>query len=84
MIRVILPIFQVEFWTEFARTGDPNGPKTRDIIQWDPVSNDENPMKIKCLNLSRELTFVEWPEIERMRFWDQLYEQRKRELSTKH
>lgn len=64
-------IRQVNLLTEFASTGDPNGEQTRELVQWEPVHADE---PLKCLNLSHNLTYVEMPELDRMRFWDSLYE----------
>lgn len=61
----------MNLWTEFARTGNPNGEQTRQLVQWDPVQPGE---PLRCLNLSQELTYVEMPELDRMHFWDSLYE----------
>lgn len=79
MLTFIL-CYKVEFWTEFARHGNPNSPKTRQLVQWDPVTNDANLITPKCLNLSKDVSFIEWPELDRMRFWDRLYEQYKENL----
>lgn len=70
----------VTLWTEFARCGDPNGDGTTARtapVEWEQLKPGQ---PIRCLNLSNELTFVEQPESERMRFWDSLYEQQKNEL----
>lgn len=62
-----------ESFTNFARTGNPNNEFIAPI-QWDPVvleGSDKN--KYKCLNISKEVSFIDWPELDRMQFWDHIY-----------
>lgn len=64
-----------ETFTTFARTGDPNN-DTIAPIQWKPVSlesNDKNVNKYKCLNISKEVSCIDWPELDRMQYWDHIY-----------
>lgn len=61
----------VSLWTEFARTGNPNGELTRPLVEWNAVQSN-GPME--CLNFSNDLVNIEMPELERMRFWDTLYQ----------
>lgn len=39
-------------------------------IQWDPVTSTES--CYKCLNISKELKVIDYPEWNRMEFWDSL------------
>lgn len=59
-------------WVSFATTGDPNCEETKSIVEWLPVENEEAPNH--CLNISDELTFIEFPDKVRMEVWDSLYE----------
>lgn len=67
-----------ETFTTFARTGDPNN-DTIAPAQWKPISLDANDTtnvhKYKCLNVSKEVSCIEWPELDRMQFWDRVYKQ---------
>lgn len=64
-----------EMFSAFARFGDPNN-KLIESVQWKPIDNaDKNEYNYKCLNVSNEVTYIEWPDLERMKFWDKLYEQ---------
>ncbi|XP_055320705.1 esterase B1-like [Sitodiplosis mosellana] len=64
-----------ETFTTFARTGDPNN-ETIAPIQWKPVSldaSDKNVNKYKCLNISTDVSYIDWPELDRMQYWDHIY-----------
>lgn len=63
----------MEFFTEFARTGNPNSMITRELVQWDPVSKDVNLLNLQCLNLSNELKVETYAELNRVHIWEQLY-----------
>lgn len=65
-----------ESFTAFARTGDPNNEFIDN--QWKPVAleiNDKNQNKYKCLNIAKEVSFIDWPELDRMQYWDHIYKQ---------
>lgn len=60
--------------TSFAKTNDPNN----DVIapvQWKPLAietlNDKP--QYKCLNIADDVSFIDLPEMERMHFWDEVY-----------
>uniref|UniRef100_A0A182M0X3 Carboxylic ester hydrolase n=1 Tax=Anopheles culicifacies TaxID=139723 RepID=A0A182M0X3_9DIPT len=60
----------VELFTNFAITGTPNGGIVGDI--WEPVGAQMDPYK--CLNINNGgLSFVDLPEMRRMKLWDSLY-----------
>lgn len=59
-----------ETFTTFARTGDPNN-ETISPVQWMPVSVDNN--KYKSLNIAKDVSYIDWPELDRMQFWDHIY-----------
>lgn len=63
-----------ESFTSFAKTGDPNNGVIAPI-QWQPVALDkkDNRNAYKCLNISKEVSFIESPEIGRMHYWDRLF-----------
>lgn len=66
-----------EIFTTFARVGNPNNQLTAPI-QWEPVTfgaSDASEHSYKCLNVSNELSYIDWPEFERMPFWDEIYQQ---------
>lgn len=66
-----------ETFTTFARTGDPNN-ETIAPAQWKPIPldvADRSVPKFKCLNVSTEVSYIDWPESDRMQFWDQVYKQ---------
>lgn len=62
-------------FTAFAKTGDPNN----DVIapvQWEPVTlkkHDKGTSTYKCLNMAKEITFIDSPELDRMQYWDNIY-----------
>lgn len=64
-----------EIFSTFASVGDPNN-KFIAPIHWQPVVNetaDQTSYKYKCLNVSNEVSYIEWPDLERMQFWDKVY-----------
>lgn len=62
-----------ESFTSFAKTGDPNNDVIAPI-QWKPVTLEkkDNRNVYKCLNIAKEVSFVDSPEIDRMHYWDKL------------
>jgi hypothetical protein len=40
---------------------------------WHPIDSANPPFK--CLNIARALTFEEFPGANRLRLWDEIYEQ---------
>lgn len=60
-------------FTEFARSGDPNN-DTIAPVQWKPVTLDDQKL-YKCLNMAKEVSFVDMPEHDRMLYWDSIYKQ---------
>lgn len=71
-----------ETFTKFALTGDPNN-ETLAPAQWKPVSmeaNDRSLNKYKCLNISKEVSYIDWPELDRMQFWDHVYKKLNRNV----
>ncbi|XP_032583800.1 uncharacterized protein LOC6572615 [Drosophila mojavensis] len=67
----------VALLTEFARNSNPNGPLTKSLVDWQPVTKEE---PIMCLNINEELKFIPQPERCKLRFYDQLYRHIKMEL----
>lgn len=66
-----------ETFTTFARTGDPNN-ETIGSVQWKPVAfetSDKIVPKYKCLNIAKEVNYMDWPELDRMQYWDRAYKQ---------
>lgn len=71
-----------ELVTTFAATGNPNNDKIAPV-QWAPITletSDTIENKYKCLNVSNEVSFIDWPELERMQHWDQIYKQFNRNI----
>lgn len=65
-------------FSSFARFGNPNN-KCIGLIQWDPVkidAADNSKHNYKCLNISSDLSYIEFPDLEQIKFWDRIYEQR--------
>lgn len=64
--------------TTFAKTGDPNN-NIIAPVRWEPASlinkDDEDKLTYKCLNIAKEVTFIDIPECDRMHLWDQIYKQ---------
>ncbi|XP_075161238.1 esterase B1-like [Haematobia irritans] len=66
----------ITLWTQFAETGNPNSAKLPDI-KWRGVQNPRsipNSEPFKCLNIGDELSFIDLPEMEKLRVWKSLYE----------
>lgn len=66
-----------EIFTTFAKVGNPNNELVAPI-EWKPVtfeSIDRKDFTYKCLNVSNELSYIDWPEFEKMPFWDEMYQQ---------
>jgi len=60
-----------KYWTNFARSGDPN-PKSRDplfSVIWTPAYKNA----LNFINIDENLTVGVEPEPERMKFWDSVY-----------
>lgn len=70
---IIIVFIQVDYFTRFAATGNPNSDlDNSSSVSWEPV---EIGKPLKCLNFAEESTFVNFPENERIKFWDELYKQ---------
>lgn len=58
------------------KTGNPNN-EIIAPVQWEPVAlemtNDGKP-KYKCFDMNKQLSFEDSPCLDRMYFWDQMYE----------
>lgn len=66
-----------EIFSTFARLGNPNN-KYIESVDWKPITidtADNNAYNYKCLNISNEVSYIEWPDLERMKFWDKIYKQ---------
>lgn len=65
-------------WTQFARTGNPNNETIAPFL-WKPVelvaTNTVRVSTYKCLNFAEDISVIDVPELERLHFWDDLYEQ---------
>lgn len=61
-------------WTKFATDGNPNDPQNA-TVAWEPVNGHTKPYK--CFNIVEEgVSFVDFPENDRMEFWDSLYDEK--------
>lgn len=66
-----------ECFTTFARTGDPNN----NVIaptKWEPIKLnhiDADEPVYKCLDINNDVSFIITPELDRMHFWDQIYQE---------
>ncbi len=63
--------------TTFTHTGNPNN-TTLSPVQWTPialVTNENGDVEYKCLNISNEVSFIDYPELKRMHHWEQIYKQ---------
>ncbi|KAH8374876.1 hypothetical protein KR200_007857, partial [Drosophila serrata] len=60
----------VGMWVAFARNDNPNCPQIAPA-SWDAL-DDTGPHM--CLNIGKQLEFIELPETKQNRFWDKLYE----------
>lgn len=64
-----------EIFSTFARSGDPNN-KSIAPIKWQPVTLETTDLyKYKCLNVSKNVSYIDWPDLDRMEVWDKIYEQ---------
>lgn len=69
-----------EIIATFAAVGDPNGPIT-EPIQWNPCSIEIAPAgdlirsNCKLLNVSNDISYIDWIDLKRMQFWDKIYVQ---------
>ncbi|KAJ3650162.1 hypothetical protein Zmor_021866 [Zophobas morio] len=63
----------VRLWANFARTGDPTPDKDDPLIniKWTPVNRNENCL----LNIDKELKMLVDPDLERVKFWENLFEE---------
>lgn len=64
-------------FSTFARFGDPNN-ECIGSIQWNPIkidAADDKKFSYKCLNVSHEVSYIEWPDLVHLKFWDKIYEQ---------
>lgn len=69
-------------FTSFAQTGNPNDSSIAPI-QWEPVSlkiSGKHDYKYKCLNVSKEVSYIDLPEYERMQYWDQIFQDAKHNI----
>lgn len=58
----------IEMFTSFASSGDPNNCELSET--WDPVE-----FPLKCLNISAdESKMIDFPESERLKIWDEIFE----------
>ena len=68
-------------FTAFAITGDPNK-NSIDVdmqdVQWKPINSMKPPFK--CLIIGENLSFEDFPEAERMKAWDEIFEATKHKL----
>lgn len=64
----------IGLWVAFAETGNPNMGKIPGMkhVKWHrshPTADD----KIKCLNISDTLEYIDLPEIPKLKVWNELY-----------
>lgn len=61
----------IRLWANFARTGNPTPDKNDQLlnVQWKPVTREEN----WVLDIGTKLEMREFPNRERMEFWDSIY-----------
>lgn len=64
--------YMTGMFTSFAKFGHPRNQITR-RVNWPPITNLMN--GYKCLNVSNEVSIINFPQAERMAFWDSLYDQ---------
>lgn len=69
-----------EIFSTFAAVGNPNN-QLIEPIQWNPLSfdtsaNDEQyDGNYKSLNISNDISYVDWIDLKRMQFWDKIFVQ---------
>lgn len=71
-----------KIFTAFSATGDPNNDLISSI-KWKPVTadeNDKNEYDFKCLNIAKEVSYIDWPESKRMLKWDEIFKQYKYDM----
>lgn len=65
-----------EIFTAFARVGNPNN-DLMGSIEWKPITvgaTNQNDCNHKCLNVSNEVSYIDWPDFDRMQFWDEIFQ----------
>lgn len=60
----------IAIWTSYAITGNPNTDRIGPV-EWKPATVNESPRM--CLNINKELEFIELPEAEKLKVWDSFY-----------
>lgn len=60
----------VSIWTHFAATGDPNA-GVLDAIVWKAVESADDVL-LQGLNIDTELSVIEFPEVPRIAFWNDI------------
>ncbi|EDW59545.1 esterase B1 [Drosophila virilis] len=63
----------IGMWTAFATHSDPNRAQVLPV-SWEAVDSNVTP---KCLNIGRQLQFIELPEIKQLKLWDSFYKKLK-------
>lgn len=69
-----------EIFSAFAAVGDPNN-QLIEPIQWNPLSFDTNANdeqydgNYKSLNISNDISYIDWIDLKRMQFWDKIFVQ---------
>lgn len=69
-----------EILSTFAAVGDPNN-QLIEPIQWNPCSietaTEGNQIggNYKLLNVSNDISYIDWIDSNRMQFWDKIYMQ---------
>lgn len=61
----------LDIWTSFAANSNPNCASTK-LSKWLPLDKTG---PIKCLNIDKELKFIELPENEKLEIWTKLFEE---------
>ncbi|XP_054746991.1 esterase B1-like [Anastrepha obliqua] len=61
----------VDWITSFAVNSNPNGVKIKPLV-WEPLATEGARY---CLNISDELSFIEWPEADTCAIWDKYYKE---------
>ncbi|XP_066249272.1 esterase B1-like [Euwallacea similis] len=63
----------VKIWTNFAKHGDPTPEPDEDLnhVKWKPVTHDN----LEFLDIGEELRMVNNVDGERLKFWDEMYEE---------
>jgi len=66
----------VGMWTQFAETGSPYSPTIDGLetVSWEPLKADPDGDHW-CLNIGEELTYIQLPEMAKIRKWQALYDQ---------